>query len=474
MSNTPSSNDLEQLLQLATRGDLVMFSLEYAKGNKDFQETLKANLAKKYLHNTETASDYAGQMANAFCKTKDIGDRWHSYEVTDWEAVFYEANKIVEEGKKLLDLGNADAAATIAMKFIQQLCDNFDENEIDPYEDENIDGHYECEQAENLLLNAISHPAISKDLKNHIVEKVKRLSNQDLADYDLIDLNDLKLEVTRRALSDEEGLILLDEQIRSQKDDYNLHVYVERKIALLRQMSKDADADKEEQKYIRLPEIRKIVVDRLVEQKRYDMAAEYAMGGIGMESNRELHWADTMWTNRLLEIYELQGNKAGQIKAARDLFVSSLGNAEYYHKLKALIPTDEWKQWLEQLIADTPFSKVAGCYDSNLADIYVEEKETEKLYEYITANSKYNTNALDHYAQYTDSSHHEELLSLYVELLKSEASGKADVDKYPPIAASMECMEKLKGGKAAAHQLAVFFREQYRRRSSMMAAIKKF
>ena len=102
MSSTPSSNDLEQLLQLATRGDLVMFSLEYAKGNKDFQETLNANLAKKYLHNTETASDYAGQMANAFCKTKDSGDRWHSYEVTDWEAVFYEANKIVEEGKKLL------------------------------------------------------------------------------------------------------------------------------------------------------------------------------------------------------------------------------------------------------------------------------------------------------------------------------------------------------------------------------------
>lgn len=265
MSSTPSPKDLEQLLQLATRGDLVMFSLEYAKGNKDFQEALGAYLAKKYLHNTETASDYAGQMADAFCETKDIGNRWNSYEVTDWEAIFNEANKIIEEGKKLLDLGNADAAATIAMEFIRQLCDNFDENEIDPYEDENIDGHYEYEQAENLLLNAISHPAISKDLKKHIVEKVKDLSNRDLADYDLIDLNDLKLEVTRRALSDEEGLRLLDEQIQSQKDDYNLHVYAERKIALLRQMGKDADADKEEQKYIRLPEIRKIVVDRLVE-----------------------------------------------------------------------------------------------------------------------------------------------------------------------------------------------------------------
>lgn len=325
-----------------------------------------------------------------------------------------------------------------------------------------------------MLLNAISHPAISKDLKKHIVEKVKDLSNRDLADYDLIDLNDLKLEVTRRALSDEEGLRLLDEQIQSQKDDYNLHVYVERKIALLRQMGKDADADKEEQKYIRLPEIRKIVVDRLVEQKQYDKAAEYAKAGISLDSGRGVRWADTMWTKRLLEIYELHGNKPGQIKAARDLFVSSLGDAKYYHKLKALIPKDEWKQWLGQLIADTPFSKVGGFGVSNLADIYVEEKEMEELYEFIKANSKYNTDALDHYAHYTDSSHHEELLSMYVELLKKDASGKADVDKYPPIAASMECMQKLKGGKAAAHQLAVFFREVYRRRPSMMAAIKKF
>ena len=35
---------------------------------------------------------------------------------------------------------------------------------------------------------------------------------------------DLKLEVTRRALSNEEGLRLLDEQIQSQKGNYNLHV----------------------------------------------------------------------------------------------------------------------------------------------------------------------------------------------------------------------------------------------------------
>ena len=54
------------------------------------------------------------------------------------------------------------------------------------------------------------------------------------------------------------------------------------------------------------------------------------------------------------------------------------------------------------------------------------------------------------------------------------AEGGANRNKYPHIAKSMECMGMLEGGKEAAHKLAVFFREKYRRRTSMMAAIAKF
>lgn len=473
MTAPSSSKDLEQLLQLATQADLVQFSLDYAKNNKVFQKDLCSYLGKKYLQESKTTSDYTSQMVTAFCETKDIGDRWHRYEVADWDAIFYKSSKILEEGKKLLDLGNADAAATITMNFFRLLCQNFDKNEIAPY-DEYLDGTFECGQAKDLLLNAISHPSISKDVQEHIAAEVKGLSNRDLSDYDLIDLNGLKLEVIRRTLSDEDGLRLLDEQIQSCKDNYDLYIYVRRKIALLRQMGKDADADKVEQTYIYLPEIRMIIVDRLAEQQEYDKAAEYVKGGIEVEKAKKPFWPETTWTKRLLEIYELQGNKPELVKVARNLFISSGGNAEYYHKLKTLIPKGEWKQWLEKLISDTPFSHGACFGKSNLADIYVEENEIEKLYEFIRANSKYNTEILDHYAHYTDSSHAEELLSLYIDLLKNEASGQANVKKYPHIAASMACMQKLKGGKDAAHKLAVYFREKYRRRPSMMDAIRDF
>lgn len=88
-----------------------MFSLDYAKNNEDFQNELRAYLDQKYLLDTETTSDYVSQMADAFGETKDIGDRWHSYEVRDWDAVFFETNKIIGEGRKLLNLGNAILAS---------------------------------------------------------------------------------------------------------------------------------------------------------------------------------------------------------------------------------------------------------------------------------------------------------------------------------------------------------------------------
>ena len=474
MNTTISSDDLEKLLQLSTRDDLILFSLGYAKGNKRFGDDLRAFLGKKYLCNAKTTSQYVRQMAKAFGATRDIGDSWHSYEVTDWSAVFTKAYEIVKEGRKLLGLGNADAAATIAVEFFKLLCKDFDQNEADLYEDEDMDCQFECGQAEELLLDALSHPNVSKGLKWRIVAEVNALSNRDVSDYDLVDLDDLKLSVTMMSLSDEDRLVLLDGQIASHKDCGDQHVYVERKVALLRQMDRDADADKEEQRYIHLPEIRKIVVDRLVEQRQYDKAIECAKGGIGADNGRKVSFADFTWMERVLKIYELQGDKPSQIKAARDLFVSTHGGAEYYHKLKALIPKGEWREWLRQLIADTPFTYLDGYGQSNLADIYVEEGEKEKLYELIKTQAEYNTTTLDYYARYTDSSHAEELLSLYTEVLKSMAEGGANRNKYPHIAKSMECMGLLEGGKEAAHKLAVFFREKYRRRTSMMAAIEKF
>lgn len=468
---TTEVEKFEQLLQLAKLDDLVSFSKSYAAKNKKFCEDLLTFLERKYVRSKST-SDYVLQMANVFSEYRDIGDRWHSYEVRNWDSIFRKASKILDEGEKLLELGNPDGAATISLEFFKDLYNDFDMNEL--YDDEFMGGSEECKQAEDLLVSALEHQNISINLKEDIAAEVSELSNKDLEDYDLIDLNDLKLQVTIATASKEEGLRLLDKQIEKFHDSYEEHVYVKRKIDLLRQMGREAEADRTEKKFMYLSEIRRSVVDRKIAEKKYIEAEKLVISGIELAKVDKNSYEAGRWTKRLLEIYELQGNKARQIDVAKELFVSERGNLEYYHKLKALIPNSEWKDELAKLIDETVFSDSSFTGRSNLADIYVEEGDKEDLYKYAVGHSVYDTDALDYYSKHISDEHAEELLAIYERLLKKEASGQADVKKYPRIANSMECMSKLKGGRAAAHRLAVYFREQYPRRSSMMAAISNF
>lgn len=67
-------------------------------------------------------------MQGAFQFTEDIGNRWHSCVVPDWYLITGKAESTLKEGSKLLELGNANAAASIAVEFFVCLQDTLDED----------------------------------------------------------------------------------------------------------------------------------------------------------------------------------------------------------------------------------------------------------------------------------------------------------------------------------------------------------
>ena len=83
-------------------------------------------------------------------------------------------------------------------------------------------------------------------------------------------------------------------------------------------------------------------------------------------------------------------------------------------------------------------------------------------------------NSLNRYAKHTGENHAKQLLDAYEQLLKSEARINVNVKTYHRIAEAMSYMCQLHDGKQAAHQLAEFFRQEYRRRPKMMEEIKQF
>lgn len=470
--------DTVQLLQLASKDDLVSFLLKYAKKNRQFGDELMDYLVHKFIDNKDAENDYVVEMRHIFSKTTDIGNHWHSYEVADWEAILEGAMELVDEGRILLNIGNSDAAAKIAVEFFKQMGENFDEDSFFAGVDEN-DCSYECEQAEKLLLDAITEFHINSSLKQKLLDELKELSIgsgcAELENYGMFDLDDMLFKVNMLTASVDECLNLIDEQIVQHEASYDLHKYVARKILVLRKNERNSEADNVEHQFIYLPEIRQSLVERMIDSGACDKAAEVLRNGLTEAQIQEKPLLVERWLIRLLDVYEKLGDKDKQIQTARQLFINSHGDIKYYHKLRTIIQQSEWKDFLRKMIDETHFNnyELWGA-NNNLADIYVEEGEREKLFQYIMKHSSDSTYALDTYARYVSDEHADGMLRAYDKLLRSKASGPADVKKYPRIVASMKCMEHLKGGKEAAHRLAEYFRCQYPRRSSFMAEISEF
>ena len=478
MKTEQHTNQLEQLIQLATREDLISFIRIYAKENASFKKELQAFLGNKYVGNSKTTDDYIKMMSAAFQQTKSIGSRWHSFEVTDWESVFADAMKVMRKGEKMLEVGNADAAATIAVEFFHVFSKEFDIDTFFDDDDDLSDGGYECEAAEKLLLNAINHPFISQKTQKKLLEELRSISATSFAyeldNYGIFDFDAMILNVNKMVMTDEDTLSLLNTQIEQHKGKYDEHTYVERKLELLRQMGRDEDADNTETEYLHLPEIRRKAILRFTEVSAFDKAIAYAEEGARLASTTNNYCSTDSWLEMLLDVYVKNGDKEKQKEVLRKLFISSGGDSERYHQLKQLIEPGTWQGYLNNLLSEANLSSHATWGKCNLADIYAEEGYTDKLFQIIMENSEYDTDVLNTYSEYVKAEHSEEMLQRYTELLKRDAERNVNAKAYHRIAYAMKKMTKLKGGEDAAHQLAVFFRMQYKRRSSMMAEIREF
>ena len=474
-------NDIERMLKVASASNLKAFLKDYARSNDDFRRELMAFLESKYVNkNEKTIEDYCRQMKNSFGFTQNIGDRWHSFVIPDWYLITSRANSVLKEGDKLLEIGNANAAASMAVEFFVALQDTYDEDSLaDDYDgDIACEIGDSCEQAEQLLLKSIKHPSMNKDVTQNLTRKLKDISQtslpEDLNNYDVFDFDDMLLQVGMMTMSDDERLKMLDTQINQHAGQYIQHVYVERKIDTLRQLHRDAEAEAELRRYINLPEIRTLIINDLISKKDYQTAVQLVHEGIDL-ARESKHWGTaSSWREKELEIYEQSGDRPRQIDMCSTLFVSEGGSMAYYGKLKALVPADEWRDFLNRLLSKVSIGDSFMFGHSVIADIYVAEKEADKLFDLIMSHEQPNLDSLDRYAKHTGKSHAEQLLVAYEQLLKSEAQRNVNVKVYHRIAEAMNCMCRLHGGKKAAHQLAEFFRQEYHRRPKMMEEIRKF
>lgn len=458
---------LKKLLELATLGDLKTFVTDYAKANRLFGEKLENFLSDIYLDAEEGADELIGRLQDAFMETKNIGDKWHYEEVIDWAKVCFEADEVLTDARRLLDMGNASAALQVCIQLIE-LADEEDVNTVDEMDEWDMSNLFD--NCANLLVESISSKNVPIEEKDEAVDFLRKKLKCDLWNYGYLDTDELLRRAVAASQSDESRLRLLDNIIAEATEDYDLGKYVREKVTLLDKMGRQQEKRETIEQYLYLPDIRKDEINKAMEEKDYPKALALAEDGIRIAN--ETGKADKEWLETEIDIYSHMDNKEMQIKLCRLLFVRGNGRMDMYKHLKQIVSKEEWKTFLYQMLSETRMSVFFGS--SIEADIYVAEKDTERIFNFLMDEPCHTLDLFDKYAVHAGDEHAPEILTEYVSMLIKYAERNMGAKHYYRIRQAMEAMTKLKDGKTAAHQLAELFRNTYRRRSSFLAEIKEF
>jgi hypothetical protein len=460
---------INDLMLLVTLEDLRAFCQDYACKDKKFNKELTKFLNERFIEDEDSAADFIARLEDAFGTEKNIGDRWHSYFVTDWDEICRVSTDVLKDARRLLDMGNASAALQITMRMFE-LTDAEDLNYVD--ED---DGDWwltdTLEDYGKLLVESIGSDSVPQDEKDEVIGKLKNMVKSEIWNFGYCDMDHLFQEASAASQSDDAMLRLLDEMMsKPGLYDSDRAEYALRKIGILEKNGRTDEARKTIKQYLYLPEVRKREVEKAVERKDYAEAIRLIKDGlkIAVDNNRSTR----EWKELELDVYRRTNDKAKQIEQCRELFILERGSMDYYHELKKLIDAKEWKAFLAKLLSETDMQT---WFSSSIeADIYVEEQDTERLFALLMDANNHTLEMFDQYAHYLKSTHSDELIVEYISMVKDYASRNMGAKHYSRIRQAMEAMLKLNNGKAAAHQLAEHFRDVYRRRPSLMAEISKF
>ena len=463
------NNSLKDLLEFATLGDLKSFVTEYAKTNKRFGDKLVDYLADIYLDEEEGAEELIGRLEDAFMATTNIGDRWHPYDVTDWSEVCNESDDVLKDARQLLEMGNATAALQVSIRLLE-LADKEDLNHVDDMDEWAMGDMFE--KCCNLLIDSISNKDVPQNEKDEAVDKLKNMLRSELWNMGYVDTDGLLRRATAASQTDESMLRILDGLISETPPDYDLVKFVRQKIALLDKMGRQKDAQDVARKYLYLPEIRKDELQKALDKQDYKRAFSLVEGAYKIAKEKGEKDIPVNWMEAELDIHTRMGNKPMQLSLCRKLFIRLNGSIELYKRMKQLVSPEEWKAFLTQLLSDT---KMNPWYSSSVkADIYVAENDSDRLFSLLMDKQHHNLDIFDKYAVHVGDEHSSKILTEYVVMLKDFAAHNMGPKSYVRIRHAMDSMLKIKNGKQAAHQLAGYFRETYRRRSSFLAEISKF
>ena len=470
VSEIVKDKEVEQVLRFVESDKLSGFVLQYASSHSDFKSALmEAFLPKKPAKKVDYRSEIESCFNSSYRKNFKRG-RYYEPEI-DWDELSDKIEKYLTKATLLFQRQALEEAATIALQILHSIGGHYIEEDF-LYNDGYIDFGISCEDAGDLLLKVVQHSDTSQALKENILSEIIQIGKMaTYREYDIFDMDDLIQQIMLSVQSKEEALATVNQLIMEKKEHWDLYKLVVRKIEILKELGKTAEVETTISEFLYLPEIRRQEIAKLLEGKCYEKAIGMLNEGIVIAERAGELGIVGEWQEQLLSIYEEMHDVAKIM--CRLLFIHTDGSLGYYHKLKSLVPSMDWKEYLNALMQETTFYDYWGT-GNNKAEIYIEEKDYDKLFGYLSALEYRRLDALLQYASHLNATHSSQILPLFTDDLRTYAEKNLGRNHYEYIARVLRGMRKLNGGKEVVKQLVEEFRVLYKRRPAMMQELGEF
>lgn len=156
---------IDNLMPLATLEDLRGFCLDYTRRDKKFGNELAKFLNERFIDDEDSAADFIARLEDAFGEEKNIGNRWHSYYVTNWDEVNRVSYDVLKDARRLLDMGNA--SAELLTEYVSMLKD---------YASRNMGARHYCRMRQSMeaMLKLNNGKTAAHQLAEHFREVYRR------------------------------------------------------------------------------------------------------------------------------------------------------------------------------------------------------------------------------------------------------------------------------------------------------------
>ena len=376
------------------------------------------------------------------------------------------AEELLNKAVKLVESGNPEQAIPIFQAVIEELVPALqfadDSNgDIGGAIDWAFDEFYKC-------IEKIQDPIMRKDLFDYYLTEANRKQYEGW---------DWKWDFLRMASAlissgeqEKELFAKLDKISQAGQsseffDRYNQEQAAQIKLEVIRKRGRENDINQFINDNLHHTSIRCLAIEQAFSNKDFSRVIELAKQGIEQDTERQYPGLVNEWFNWLLKVAEKEENVEDIREYARLLFFETC-NFEYYEKLKKTHSKSNWPDQVEKLLGHLQ----QRASFSTLAEIFIREKEWQKLLDLVRGQTSFRT--LETYHKYLAPHFPKELVEMYEKTSKELLAQSMGRAAYQDVCQMLRRMKKL-GASDRVRQLIKEFSEQYKKRRALLEELER-